>query len=85
MTVQHPKRLYCVLALGWVAVAVCSLLVGTTGVTLGDYWHQASGAGRPFRELWGQLSTLPLPRLAIGTLAGASLAVACPRARCAIR
>jgi len=76
MTVRPPKRLYCVLALGWVAVAVCSLVVGTTGVGLGDYWRQATGAERPFVEMWNQLSILPLPRLAIGTLAGAALAVA---------
>jgi len=76
MTVQHRKHLYGVLALGWVAVAVCSLVVGTTGVGLGDYWHQASRAEHPFGELWNQLSALSLPRLAIGTLAGAALAVA---------
>ena len=73
---RPSKLLYAILAIGWLAVAVGSLVVGTTGVGLGDYWHQASAAEHPVWELWTQLSTLPLPRLALGTLAGAALAVA---------
>jgi len=72
----RPKRLYIVLAIGWLAVACGSLVVGTTGVGFADYWRQASAAECPFSKLFHQLSTLPVPRLALGTLAGASLAVA---------
>lgn len=73
---QRSPRVYVILALGWLAVACCSLLVGTTGVAIGDYWHRASETERPMIELCNQLSALPVPRLALGTLAGASLAVA---------
>jgi len=76
MTLQRTKQLYIVLALGWVAVALGSLIVGTTGVNVGDYWRQASESDRPIAILFDQLCTLPIPRLVIGTLAGAALAVA---------
>jgi len=69
-------RLLAILAGAWLAVAVGSLVVGTTGVGLADYWHQAAGSPHPWSEFIHALLTLPVPRLAIGTLAGASLAAA---------
>lgn len=68
--------LYVVLAMVWLAVAACSLTVGTTGVSIGDYWRAAAGAERPLTCFLKSLAELPLPRLAMGTLAGAALAVA---------
>ena len=71
-----PRRLYLILALGWLILAAGSLAVGTAGVSLGDYWRLASTTHHPLIELWRHLSVLPLPRLLIGTVAGASLAIA---------
>ncbi len=64
------------LAAVWAVIAAASLLLGTTGVSLFDYWREAAGRPRPVLEMWRLMLTLPVPRLAVGTLAGASLAVA---------
>ena len=73
---ERPGRLYLALILLWLAVAAGSLVVGTSGVSLSAYWHQARTAVHPVRQLTGDLTDLMLPRLLIGSLAGASLAVA---------
>jgi iron complex transport system permease protein len=62
--------------LAWAIVAACSLAVGTTGVNWSDYWQQAAAGSHPGREMFRSLMTLPVPRLLIGTLGGAALAVA---------
>lgn len=72
----RPRYFYPMLGLGWLAVAACSLAIGTTGVSVRDYWSQAAATNRPFAEFIERLAALPLPRLCLGTLAGASLAVA---------
>lgn len=72
----RERRLYLVLALAWLAVAVASLLIGTTGTSLAAYWGQAAGTAHPAVETLRALSLLALPRLMMGMLAGASLAVA---------
>lgn len=73
---MRRRYLYSLMGLVWAAVAVGSLTVGTTGVSLTTYWHEASATDTPISELMRRLLALPLPRLAIGSLAGASLAVA---------
>ncbi len=75
MTHRH-RNVYVILPAAWVVVAVLSLALGTTGVSVSDYWRQASASQGPFKEFMKLLAELPLPRLAIGTLAGASLAMA---------
>ncbi|HSW43960.1 MAG TPA: iron ABC transporter permease, partial [Phycisphaerae bacterium] len=68
-------RLWCLL-LAWAALAVVSLLVGTTGVGLADYWRQSAATEHRWTEFVRSLADLPLPRLLLGTLAGAALSVA---------
>jgi len=73
---DRPGRLYAVLIGLWIVVAAGSLAVGTSGVSIAIYWHQAGTADHPVRQLVSDLSDLMLPRLLVGSLAGASLAVA---------
>ena len=72
----RPRRWLIALALAWLAVAAISLVVGTTGSGIADYWRESAGKPHRWLEFWSNLCVLPLPRLIIGTLAGASLAVA---------
>jgi len=73
---DRSRRLYLLLTFAWLAVAAASLLIGTTGTSLAAYWRQASGTTHPVVETVRALSALALPRLMMGMLAGASLAVA---------
>lgn len=73
---RRAGSLYTVLILACIVVAAVSLMVGTTGVGLSHYWEKARSEPRPLLHLWGRMAGLPLPRLAIGMLAGASLATA---------
>lgn len=73
---RRAGSLYAVLILACILVAALSLVVGTTGVGLSHYWSRARTATRPLADLWAGMAGLPLPRLAIGMLAGASLATA---------
>ncbi|GMV98102.1 MAG: hypothetical protein AMXMBFR83_24550 [Phycisphaerae bacterium] len=73
------RRTYGLLLVACAAVAAVSLTVGTTGIGLAHYWTEARtgpSLWTDFANLWRRMAGLPLPRLAIGMLAGASLAVA---------
>lgn len=72
----RARTIYIFLALAIVAVAAVSLYVGTTGIGFGYYWSLTSKDTARLSALWSWMACLPLPRLAIGMLAGASLAVA---------
>ena len=73
---RRAGRLYVVLILACILVAAVSLIVGTTGVGLSHYWSRARTESRPLLDLWARMAGLPLPRLAMGMLAGAALAPA---------
>ncbi len=64
------------LALAWLIVAGVSLIVGTTGSGIADYWRETAGKPHRWLEFLRGLLILPVPRLLVGTLGGASLAVA---------
>ncbi|UCD28657.1 MAG: iron ABC transporter permease [Planctomycetota bacterium] len=64
----QPRNLYVLLSLAWVAVALLSLAVGTCGVSIVGHFTDEL-----YLDIFKRLS---LPRLVMGTLAGASLAVA---------
>lgn len=72
------RRVYILLAVVWLAVAGLSLGVGTTGIGWADYWQDAfrRAPDATVSAFAGNLAALPLPRLLIGTLAGAALAMA---------
>jgi iron complex transport system permease protein len=75
---MRPRNVYILLAILWVAVAALSLALGTTGVGWSANWQDAvrRAADHPVRKFIANLAELPLPRLLIGTLAGAALAIA---------
>jgi iron complex transport system permease protein len=72
----RSRTIYIFLAIALVVVAAISLYVGTTGIGLPYYWSLASKHPARLSGLWRWMASLPLPRLAIGMLAGASLATA---------
>lgn len=76
MTLRRPSAIYVLLSIGLVVVAAISLYVGTTGIGLPYYWSLSSKEPARLAGLSRWMAGLPLPRLAIGMLAGASLATA---------
>lgn len=68
--------IYALLVTACFAIGAISLVVGTTGIGLAHYWSKASSAPSPLLALWQSMAGLPLPRLAIGMIAGGALAVA---------
>ena len=75
---MRPRNVYILLVIAWLAVAALSLVLGTTGIGWSANWQDAvrRAADHPLRKFINNLAELPLPRLLIGTLAGAALAVA---------
>ena len=73
---SRPRIVIALLVVAWFAIAGGSLWIGTTGVSIETYWTKSAGAPDRWRALWQDMRQLPLPRLAMGTLAGASLAIA---------
>lgn len=76
MMVLRPARLCVCLAIGWAVVAAASLVIGTTGVSAADYWRQVRDSDGTWSTFLVRLMELPIPRLAMGTLAGAALSIA---------
>lgn len=74
----RPRTIYVLLILAWLGVAAASLVIGTTGVGWSTNWQLAlrQSPDEPTRAFLRHLSDLPLPRLALGTIAGAGLAIA---------
>jgi iron complex transport system permease protein len=73
---KSHRAILLLLAVAWFVVAGLSLRVGTTGVTVWHYWEKGQSAERPVVQFLADMASLPLPRLAMGTLAGAGLAMA---------
>lgn len=71
-----PRVVYIILVLAWLATATLSLGVGTTGIGIRAYWTQFAIGDHPYAQFCREMVKLALPRLALGTLAGAGLAVA---------
>lgn len=74
----RPAYLYLLLIAAWLVVAAASLGLGTTGVGWSANWEMAmrEAPNAPSGAFLGNLAQLPLPRLALGTIAGAALAMA---------
>src|SRR3972149_560468 len=74
----RPALLFGLLVAAWLAVGGLSLTVGTTGEGLSGAWALAlqPDGSHAWRAFLGALLVLAMPRLLLGTLAGASLAVA---------
>ena len=70
--------LFGLLVAAWLAVGALSLTVGTTGEGLSGAWALAlqPDGSHAWRTFLSDLLVLAMPRLLLGTLAGASLAVA---------
>jgi iron complex transport system permease protein len=75
---MQPRNVYILLAIAWLIVAVASLNIGTTGVGWAKNWDLArqTSPDHAIAEFWGNMKSLALPRLILGTLAGAALAMA---------
>ncbi len=75
---MRTARTYIPLIVLWLAVAALSLGIGTTGIGWAANWQDAvrRAPDSPVHKFISNLAVLPLPRLLIGTLAGAALAVA---------
>jgi len=74
----RPRTVYLLLIATWLLVAAASLLVGTTGAGWSANWQMAvrKSPDAPTGDFLRNLAELPLPRLALGTIAGAALAMA---------
>jgi len=74
----RPGTIYVLLIAAWLVVAAASLAVGTTGIDWMVNWHMAlrQSPDEPLRAFVNNMAQLALPRLALGTLAGAALAMA---------
>lgn len=73
-----PVYLYLLLAAAWLCMAAASIGIGTTGVGWSVNWQIAmrEAPDAPNRAFVANLAQLPLPRLLLGTIAGAALAMA---------
>lgn len=75
---MRPRTTYISLASLWLLIAVASLSIGTTGIGWSANWALAKrqAPDHVAAAFWENMSNLPIPRLIIGTIAGAALAMA---------